>query len=83
MRWSEQYGLRWAEVDQKRNKVALLETKGGKKQHVQLNTAAHAALKKLRAMTPDSEFVCPEQDNRTHRQWWDAVRKAAKITDFH
>lgn len=83
MRWSEEYGLRWAEVDQKRNKITLLETKGGKTQHVRLNVAAHGALAKLRVITADSEFVCPDQDEWTHRQWWDAVRKEAKLSDFH
>jgi site-specific recombinase XerD len=83
MRWSEQFGLRWAEVDLKRNKITLLMTKGGKTQHVRLNAAAHNALARLRAIAADSEFVCPDQDEWTHRQWWDAVRKVANVSDFH
>ena len=83
MRWSEQYGTRWANVDQKRGHIILPETKVGDKQYVWLNTAANAALARLRKLTGHTEFVCPDQDEWTHRQWWDAVRKEAKISDFH
>jgi site-specific recombinase XerD len=58
-------------------------TKSGKKQYVHLNTAANSALTRLRAIAPQSEFVCPDQDEWTHRQWWDAVRKESKVSDFH
>jgi site-specific recombinase XerD len=83
MRWSEQYERRWVEVDQKRNKITLPTTKSGRKQYVQLNTAAHIALAKLRAIAPNAESVCPNQDEWTHRQWWDAVRKESKVSNFH
>jgi integrase len=82
MRWSEQYGLRWKEVDLKRNWITLLETKSGVRQHVVLNTSAQKALKQRRAIAPFSEFVCPDQDGWTHRKWWDAVRKKSKVTNF-
>jgi len=81
MRWSEQYAARWADVDQKRNKITLPETKAGEKQYVRLNATANAALNQMR-ITANSEFVCPNQDAWTHRQWWDAVRKEAKVGDF-
>jgi site-specific recombinase XerD len=83
MRWSEQYSLRWAQVKLQRNTITLSETKSGMSQHVKVNTAAHRALEELRATAPDSEFVCPSQDEWTHRQWWDAVRNESKISNFH
>ena len=83
MRWSEQYGLRWAQVNFQRNAITLLETKSGPRQQVKVNAAARRALEELRAMAPGSEFVCPSQDEWTHRQWWDAVRNESKISNFH
>jgi integrase len=35
----------------------------------------------LRALKPESSFVCPDGEEQ-HRDWWDAVRKAAKVEDF-
>jgi site-specific recombinase XerD len=83
MRWSEQYGLRWTQVDLKRNNITLLESKSGSKQYVKITSAARRALDELRARARGSEFVCPNQDEWTHRQWWDAARKESKISDFH
>ena len=83
MRWSEQYGLRWAQVDLKRNRITLTETKRGPQQHVWVNAATRSALDRLRRIAPSSAFVCPDQDEWTHRQWWETVRKEAKVSDFH
>lgn len=76
-------GLRWAQVDLKRKRVSLIETKSGHRQHVVLNTSAQQALKQLRASYPKSEFVCPAQDEWPPGRWWDAVRKESKVSDFH
>lgn len=82
MRWSEQYELQWPQVDQKRNRITLLETKSGEKQYVLLNQAARKALARLRAIGPTSTSVCPNSDAWAHRQWWDAVRTKSKVSNF-
>jgi site-specific recombinase XerD len=83
MRWAEQYGLTWPQVNWKLNEITLLHTKSGKKQHVRVNKTARTALERLRAITSGSEFVCPNQDHRTFRLWWEDVMKAAKVENFH
>ncbi|HTB93155.1 MAG TPA: site-specific integrase [Candidatus Sulfotelmatobacter sp.] len=83
MRWSEQYELQWPQVDLKRNRITLLETKSGEKQYVLLNEAARKALVRLRAIGPTSASVCSNSDAWAHRQWWDAVRTKSKVSNFH
>ncbi len=79
MRLSEQYGLRWAEVDLQRNRITLTHTKSGQRQYVRLNAAARAALERLR---DGGEFVCHGQDKDAHRKWWETVRERAGVKDF-
>ena len=83
MRWSEQYELKWEQVDLGRNQITLLQTKSGRRQHVQINLTARAALEKLRSRALGSEFVCPDQDHYIFRKWWEAVLKESKVKDFH
>jgi len=83
MRWSEQYGLAWSQVNSKLNEITLLHTKSGRKQYVRVNKAARAALDKLRVITRGSEFVCPNQDHRTFRLWWEEALKESEVKNFH
>jgi site-specific recombinase XerD len=83
MRWSEQYGLTWSQVNLKLSEITLLHTKSGRKQYVRVNKAARAALEMLRASTRGSDHVCPNQDHRTFRLWWEEVLKASKVANFH
>ncbi len=82
MRWAEQYSLQWENVSLERKQITLLLTKSGKRQVVRLNSAAVAALVKLGPK--ETGIVCPDGDDEwAHRTWWDSVRRAAKISDFH
>jgi site-specific recombinase XerD len=83
MRWSEQYSLMWSQVNLKLNEITLLHTKSGRKQYVRVSKAAHTALEKLRVITRNSDYVCPNNDHRTFRLWWEEVLKASKVVNFH
>jgi site-specific recombinase XerD len=85
MRWSEQYQLRWANVDLARNQITLVSTKSGKRQYVPINGAAHAALVQLRSLAGGSEFVCPGERyyNAHKRKFWEPVLKHARIKNLH
>ena len=80
LRFSEQYNLRWNDVDLKRNLLTIPLAKSGRRERVPINSEARKALARLRALWPDSELVCPGGD--AHREWWDAARTEAEITDF-
>lgn len=82
MRWSEQYGLRWVDVDLTAGVLTLRQTKAGERQHVRLSPAARAALMWLAELNPKktSPFVCLH-DRRRWRNDWDAVRAAAKLDE--
>ena len=47
MRLSEQYGLRWWQVDFQRRQIHLPNTKNGKPRHIPLNVIALSALRKM------------------------------------
>jgi site-specific recombinase XerD len=83
MRRGEQYGAKWAEVDVEHD-VMTVRGKTGRR-HVQLNEEAKAALEKLRAMSGEKEFVCPDANSgavRDLRQWFRTACDAAKVTNF-
>jgi Phage integrase family len=72
----------WENVSLERKQITLLKTKSGKRQIVRLNSAALSALGKLGVKSTGS--VCPDgNDEWAHRNWWDDVRTAAKVSDFH
>ena len=81
MRWAEQYGLRWAQVDLKRSQLTLPTTKSGVQQYVRLNRPAVLALQKLRGRDP--EFVCSRQTYQQVMAWFKHALKQAKIHDFN
>jgi integrase len=83
MRWSEQYGLTWSQVNWKLNEITLLHTKSGRKQYVRINKAARAALEKLRVIARGSAYVCPDQGHHAFELWWGEVLEASKISNFH
>jgi integrase len=82
MRWSEQYNLRWEDVNFKTRLITIPLAKSGKRETIPINSDAITALAKLRAVAPNSEFVCNVK-HHTHRDWWEAALDAAEITDFH
>jgi len=83
MRWSEQYGLTWSQVNWKLNEITLLHTKSGEKQYVRINKAARAALEKLRVITRGSDYVCPDQGHHAFDLWWRDVLKVSEVSNFH
>ncbi len=83
MRFSEQYGLRWRDVDFERKLIAIPLGKSGKREHISLNSSAIGALIKLRArLAPDKnvddELVCSSRTEWGAQQWFkQAVAEAA------
>jgi site-specific recombinase XerD len=83
MRRGEQFGLKWADVDVEHN-VATVRGKTGRR-HVQLNDEAKGALEKLRAMSGEKEFVCPDANagaKRDTRHWLHDALVEADVKNF-
>jgi integrase len=55
MRMSEQYGLRWNQVDFERRQLHLIRTKNGDSRTIPLNAVALGALQELRSGQPRPE----------------------------
>jgi integrase len=84
MRRGEQYRLRWQDVDLKREIITIPRSKHGEVRHIQINSAAHAALLKLRR-GDGVGYVCPGLEgprNRDWRRWFEEIVVKAKILDF-
>ena len=80
MRFSEQYGLLWSDVDLDRKTIALHIPKSKKSvEYVYLNATALAALKAMKAR---GERVCGDYTEWDHRQWWHKVLQESKVTNF-
>ena len=79
IRMSEQYSLRWSQVDFERLHLFLPKTKNGDPRDVPLNGTALAALKKLRA-TSEEDFVFPNADSP--RGWFLSAIERAGIKDY-
>jgi integrase len=77
IRMSEQYSLKWQQVDFERRQIYLLRTKNGDPRDVPLNGTALAALKQLRAVAKgDSVFP----DAESPRGWFlGAVERAGLL----
>jgi integrase len=58
IRMSEQYSLKWKQIDFERRQLHLPRTKSGDPHDVPLNATALAALAQLRSAS-DSDFVFP------------------------
>lgn len=82
MRWSEQYELRWENVDLRRAKIVIPRAKGGQRQWIPINSEARRALDKLRTLGPGSLLVCPNTTPKVHRTWWERCLKEARAHDF-
>jgi integrase len=80
LRLSEQYGARWRDVDFERRVLTIPLDKSGKTSHVPLNTSALFALRQLRRLHSESEFVCGGL--RSPRGWFASALRAAQIEDF-
>lgn len=91
MRRSEQYGLRWSDVDFERRIVNLADTKTGEGRHIPLNDAALAAFRSLEENKKISKFVFLRKAGhgagegerlKSPREWFEDAIEEAKIEDF-
>lgn len=86
MRRSEQYRLRWQDVDLKRGIITIPRSKPGEKRHIPINSTARAALGMLRSRADSSGLVCPELrwvDGNDARRWFEECVKQAGVVNFH
>ncbi len=65
MRQSEQFGLKWADLDPKGNMVTLAATKEGEVQYIHLNEEAQGIIEGLKEGNT-SVWVFPSENPETH-----------------
>jgi integrase len=85
MRRGEQYGLRWQDVDLQRGIITIPRSKHGESRHVQINSAARAALLTLLRLGDGLGCVCPRfqrPQSRDAREWFNEVLSQTKIQNF-
>lgn len=89
VRASEQFSLRWPQIDSDRCVLTLPRTKNGKPRHVPLNAVAMQALRTLKQqhkeLNPDSPWVFLNEDGeklRGHRDWFDPALKESGVPDY-
>jgi site-specific recombinase XerD len=89
VRASEQFSLRWPQIDSDRRILTLPRTKNGKPRHVPLNAVAVEALRTLKeqheALNPDSPWVFLNEDGeklRGHRDWFEPALKESGVPDY-
>jgi integrase len=89
VRASEQFSLRWPQIDSDRRVLTLPRTKNGKPRHVPLNVIAMEALRTLKPqheeLNPDSPWVFLNQDGeklRGHRDWFGPALKESGVPDY-
>jgi integrase len=74
---------RWQDIDLSNGIITIRRSKHGEARHIQINSAARAALLKLRERTGGPGYVCPGLDNsrkRYSRQWFEEVTEKAEIS---
>lgn len=85
LRQGELLRLEWRDVDLDKGTVTVLISKNTRRRSVHLPAPAIAALKAIRKVGPKRVFV-DEQGGPVDKSWlvyrWNAVRKAAGLTDF-
>jgi site-specific recombinase XerD len=88
MRASEQFSLRWAQVDLDRRQIHLPKTKNGKPRHVPLNATAVSALETLKQIakpTAANQPVFPNAEGEAvqgPRGWFKRAVDRAGISDY-
>ncbi len=84
MRRGEIFGLKWHDIDVKRNIITLLDTKNGEKREVPMNEQVKTALIRVRKH-PDTAYIfCNEKGIPVHdvrKSYSTALRKSG-ITNF-
>jgi integrase len=86
LRASEQWGLRWTDIDLERRTLTVRKQKSGKgERHIRLNQVAVDALTGLRSLTEVSGVPFLNAKGTpmtTHRDWFDPAVKEAKVPDY-
>jgi len=92
MRRSEQYNLRWGDVDFDRRIMRLQKTKNGRPRNAFIIEDVEAALKQLRELDLERRDRSGTQPNRSpedvvfakadNKKWWQAALDAAKIKNY-
>jgi site-specific recombinase XerD len=92
MRRSEQYNLRWGDVDFERRIMRLRKTKNGKPRNAFIIDDAAKALKQLRELDLERRDRSGNQPNKSpqdvvfakadNKKWWQAALDEAKITNY-
>ena len=88
MRMSEQYGLRWNQVDFERRQLHLIRTKNGDSRTIPLNAIALAALRELQngkgqpGMDPVFPSVRTRDSLQGSRGWFSTALDEAKVLDY-
>ena len=89
MRSSEQFSLRWPQIDWHRCILTLPRTKNGKPRHISLNAVAIEALRTLKdrheKQNPDSPWAHLNEEGerlRGHRDWFEPALKDSGVHDY-
>lgn len=92
MRRSEQYNLRWGDVDFERRVMRLRKTKNGKPRNAFIIDDVATALKQLRGLDLERRDRSGTQPNKSpqdvvfakadNKKWWQAALEEAKITNY-
>lgn len=96
MRASEQFSLEWSEIDLKRRKISLDNTKNGSDREVPMNDTCHQLLEQLWKKRQDhikegkttTQWVFPPRRSEgkllySPRSWFEDALVEAKIKDLH
>lgn len=87
IRKSEQYRLKWQDVDLVARRISLWKTKNGSVRHIPLNSAAEIAFRSLWETSDGVGQVFINSDGSDPlldpRYWWDRVIEKSGIIDFH
>ena len=82
MRLSEQYTLRWGQVDFDRKEIHLPKTKNGEARDVPMNSSVLAAFERPKG-TDKPDKGARIFDIKRPRGWFQAAGEKAQLTDFH
>jgi len=84
MRRGEIFGLKWRDVDFKRNVITLLDTKNGEKREVPISEQVKTALIKVRKHPDSAHIFCSEKGEPVHdiRKSFSTALKKSGIVAF-
>lgn len=93
LRQGSQYRLRWEDVDLERRQIVIVRAKNGRPHYAPINSAAMAALLRLKTLAGDSPWAVVNADTtksrykglprRKPRNWFESAVAKAGISGFH